>query len=201
MSCGTPVIAGNNSSQVEVVGDAGLLVDAQDPTAIAEAMARLLSERSLQRELSTRGLARSDTFTWRKTADCALDAIENVSQARLSRVRQRPRLAVFSPWPPKASGISDYAARLVDSLADRYQIDLVHEPGYIPEPALRDPRYSVVDHRLYRRLARLRQYRGTLFQMGNSHYHRFLYDDLIRFGGIVTLARLQLGRISLVAGA
>ena len=38
MHCGAVVIAGNNSSQVEVVGDAGLLVNASDTGEIAARM-------------------------------------------------------------------------------------------------------------------------------------------------------------------
>ena len=36
MHCGAPVIAGNNSSQIEVAEGAGLLVNATDPSQLAE---------------------------------------------------------------------------------------------------------------------------------------------------------------------
>jgi len=51
IKCGTPVIAGNNSSLPEVVGDAGLLVDSCDIDAIADAVKRLAYDDSLRRSL------------------------------------------------------------------------------------------------------------------------------------------------------
>jgi glycosyltransferase involved in cell wall biosynthesis len=42
MASGTPVCASDVSSIPEVVGDAGLLFDPQDPVAIAEALGRIL---------------------------------------------------------------------------------------------------------------------------------------------------------------
>lgn len=93
---------------------------------------------------------------------------------------------MLSPWPPKRSGISDYSARLVGALAREYEIDLIHEPGYVPEPALRG-RYSAHDSRLLDRLSRSRGYRGVVFQMGNSFYHDFLYKALLKHEGIVVL--------------
>ncbi len=52
--CGTPVIAGDNSSLPEVVGDAGLLVDSYDVEAIAAAMKKLAYDDSLWRILHDR---------------------------------------------------------------------------------------------------------------------------------------------------
>jgi pyruvate formate lyase activating enzyme len=42
MQCGTPVVVGNRASLPEVVGEAGLLVDPEDPAEIAEALRRRL---------------------------------------------------------------------------------------------------------------------------------------------------------------
>ncbi|MBO0702610.1 MAG: glycosyltransferase family 4 protein [Candidatus Dormibacteraeota bacterium] len=68
MACGTPVVVSNRSSLPEVVGDAGLLVDPADPGAWTEAMARVLGDDDLRRELRLRGRARAATFTWARTA-------------------------------------------------------------------------------------------------------------------------------------
>lgn len=45
MSCGTPVVGGRNSSQVEVVGGHGLLVDPESPYEIASAMEQICDTR------------------------------------------------------------------------------------------------------------------------------------------------------------
>jgi glycosyltransferase involved in cell wall biosynthesis len=64
MASGTPVVASNVSSLPEVAGDAALLVDPEDPEAIAGAIYMLLTDRTLRAELRERGLARARKFTW-----------------------------------------------------------------------------------------------------------------------------------------
>src|SRR3954451_11426155 len=51
MHCGAAVVAGANSSQLEVVGDAGLLADAGDAADLAAKLARVLGDEALRREL------------------------------------------------------------------------------------------------------------------------------------------------------
>jgi len=72
MACGTPPVAADRSSIPEVVGDAGLLVDPDDPDAAADALARLLTDSALRADLSARGLARAADFTWQRTAEIVL---------------------------------------------------------------------------------------------------------------------------------
>jgi glycosyltransferase involved in cell wall biosynthesis len=64
MRCGAPVIASAASSLPELVGDAGLLVNALDTEAVAAAMSRLSDDDALRADLRARGLARVTTFTW-----------------------------------------------------------------------------------------------------------------------------------------
>jgi glycosyltransferase involved in cell wall biosynthesis len=69
MACGTPVVAASGSSLPEVAGDAALMVDPYDAVSLAEAMHRVLTDESLQKELRQRGLKRADSFSWRSTAE------------------------------------------------------------------------------------------------------------------------------------
>ncbi len=68
LACGTPVVCSHRASLPEVVGDAALLVDPTDVGALAGALARLLDNEPLRRELRARGLARAAQFTWARTA-------------------------------------------------------------------------------------------------------------------------------------
>jgi glycosyltransferase involved in cell wall biosynthesis len=68
MASGTPVITSNVSSLPEVVGDAAVLVDPQDSSAIAGAMGRVLGDTTLRRDLIARGYARARTFSWTDAA-------------------------------------------------------------------------------------------------------------------------------------
>ena len=64
MAAGAPVITSNVSSLPEVVGDAALLIDPMDAGAIADAMARVLTDDALRASLIGRGHARVAAFSW-----------------------------------------------------------------------------------------------------------------------------------------
>jgi glycosyltransferase involved in cell wall biosynthesis len=79
MACGTPVLASNNSSLPEVLGDAGRLVDAEDVGGLADAMALLLSDTPLRTRLSALGPAQAARFTWEDAASRLLQAYNMVA--------------------------------------------------------------------------------------------------------------------------
>ncbi len=66
MYCDTPVIASNTSSMPEVAGDAALLVNPDDPHAIAESMLQLLQQPALRQELIAKGRRQREKFTQKK---------------------------------------------------------------------------------------------------------------------------------------
>jgi glycosyltransferase involved in cell wall biosynthesis len=67
--CGTPCILSDSSSLPEVSGGAALCVSPADAGAIAEAMARLVTDGALRRRLATEGHANSLRYTWEKAAE------------------------------------------------------------------------------------------------------------------------------------
>jgi glycosyltransferase involved in cell wall biosynthesis len=79
LACGTPSLAGDRTSLPEVAGDAALLVDPEDPDAIARALDRLLADEALRRDLRTRGPARARRFTWRACAEATLAAYRDLA--------------------------------------------------------------------------------------------------------------------------
>jgi glycosyltransferase involved in cell wall biosynthesis len=72
MACGCPVVASDRASLPEVIGDAGLLVPAEDVDALAEAMLKVLSDAALRAQLVQRGLARARRFSWDRAASESL---------------------------------------------------------------------------------------------------------------------------------
>jgi glycosyltransferase involved in cell wall biosynthesis len=76
MHCGAPVIYGDNSAMPEIVGDAGLAADADDPMDVARQMHRLMSSPERRAELSERALQRAAQLTWERTAELTLEAYE-----------------------------------------------------------------------------------------------------------------------------
>jgi glycosyltransferase involved in cell wall biosynthesis len=76
MASGVPVVGGRNSSMPEIVGEAGLLVEAEDEGAIEEALLRLAGEARLRAQLAERGLERARLFSWERTARETLEVLE-----------------------------------------------------------------------------------------------------------------------------
>lgn len=75
MQSGAAVVAGNGSSLPEVVGEAGLLADAEDVRAFSSALARVLVDMDLRRELGWRARERTRLFDWQRVADLTLSAL------------------------------------------------------------------------------------------------------------------------------
>ena len=73
MACGAPVVCSNTPPLVEVAGEAALLFDPLDETAMAAALARALGDATLRQELGRRGLEQARQFTWERTARQTLD--------------------------------------------------------------------------------------------------------------------------------
>jgi glycosyltransferase involved in cell wall biosynthesis len=79
MVCGTPVVSSSAASMPEVVGDAGILVDATRPEEIAEAVAGILADPALRQCLSERSLARASLFTREQTSGQILKCLEELA--------------------------------------------------------------------------------------------------------------------------
>jgi glycosyltransferase involved in cell wall biosynthesis len=77
LACGAPVITSNNSSLPEVAGDAAILIEPRDAEALAVAMARLLDDGNLRRDLGQRGPAQAYRFSWDASARQLRAAFEN----------------------------------------------------------------------------------------------------------------------------
>jgi glycosyltransferase involved in cell wall biosynthesis len=75
MACGTPVLTSNVSSLPEVAGDAAVLVDPDDPDALAEGLRELLTDDDLRSRLASMGLARAAGFTWERAAKTTAAAL------------------------------------------------------------------------------------------------------------------------------
>jgi glycosyltransferase involved in cell wall biosynthesis len=79
MACGTAVIASNSSSLPEVVGGAGLLVDATQPRTLADAIDQLLDSPIRRAELAAAGRRRSASFTWERCARGTLASLRRAA--------------------------------------------------------------------------------------------------------------------------
>jgi glycosyltransferase involved in cell wall biosynthesis len=69
MARGVPVACSDRPALPEVVGDAALLFDPTDQTAVTDAVRRLLLDEGLRQSLAARGFERARLFTWRRAAE------------------------------------------------------------------------------------------------------------------------------------
>lgn len=68
MACGIPVIASQNGSLPEIVGDAGLIVDCSNPSALCNAIVSILADDSFRERLIQAGTERVRKYSWANTA-------------------------------------------------------------------------------------------------------------------------------------
>ncbi|MFQ6111771.1 MAG: glycosyltransferase family 4 protein [Nitrospinota bacterium] len=66
MASGVPVLSSNTTSLPEVAGEGALLVEPRDEGAVAEAMGRILMDRTLREELRRRALEQAGQFSWER---------------------------------------------------------------------------------------------------------------------------------------
>lgn len=77
-ACGTPVITSNTSSMPEIAGDASLIVDPSNPKDISNAIMRILTDKDLRENLTSKGLKRAKYFRWETHAEQVLNVYEEV---------------------------------------------------------------------------------------------------------------------------
>jgi glycosyltransferase involved in cell wall biosynthesis len=85
------------------------------------------------------------------------------------------RIQFVTPLPPLPTGIAQYSRDLLDALAGRWPLDVIPEPG--SDPAIRRSFLDGVP---------------TIFQIGNSGFHRLAYRHGLREAGVLVLHDVSL---------
>ncbi|HEY6136801.1 MAG TPA: glycosyltransferase family 1 protein [Thermoanaerobaculia bacterium] len=80
MACGAPVVATRVGAIPEFAGDAALLVDPGDLDGLREAIARLLRDPTLRRELRARGPERAKRYRWETSAATMTRLLEEAAR-------------------------------------------------------------------------------------------------------------------------
>ncbi len=78
MAAGTPVLTSSTSALPEVAGDAALLVNPNDVSAIKEGILRLASDREFSARLREKGIVRAFEFSFAQTARKTAEFISNL---------------------------------------------------------------------------------------------------------------------------
>jgi glycosyltransferase involved in cell wall biosynthesis len=77
MVCGAPIIASNRGAIPEVVGDAALLIDAEDDAALARHLMAILIDGHTAGALRQRGFAKTASYSWHNVAEQTLRSYQN----------------------------------------------------------------------------------------------------------------------------
>ena len=89
MACGTPVVGTRVGGLQTVIadGESGLLVPAGDYQALADAIARVLTDARLRMHLAHGARERAERFTWHHVGDLVSDLYERILAGRAEEIR------------------------------------------------------------------------------------------------------------------
>jgi glycosyltransferase involved in cell wall biosynthesis len=79
MICGVPIIASDRGSIPEVLGEAGLVIDAEDEAMLAKYLENLFRSSDERERLSALGYARVQNFSWKDSATKLLEAYRGLA--------------------------------------------------------------------------------------------------------------------------
>ena len=199
--CGIPVLAGNNSSQPEIIGTEDALFNASSPQSIADKIEYALSNPKWLEELKIKQNRHMENFTWEKSAERAWLAIKSSYAAfRKNNVTGynslRPKIAWFTPLPPQKSGIANYNASLIPHLMQDFDIDLVIDSGYSVEDDYLNANFNIYSVDEFEARSQLRAYDQCLYQLGNSHFHAYMFPFIQKYGGAVVMHEVYMDGIA-----
>ena len=124
MASGTPVVTSNVSSLPEVAGDAAVLVDPYDPSAIADGIYRVLTDERLRaRPAHERASRARSQFSWEASVRRVREIYEAGRTGRMTR-----RIALVHDWLTGMRGGEKVLEVLCERFPDAELFTLVHVP-------------------------------------------------------------------------
>ncbi len=82
MACGTPVLTSDRGALKEVGGSGSVQVNPESREALSTALRELFEDEEHHDEMRQKGLRRASEFSWRRTAEQALEAFEEIHRPR-----------------------------------------------------------------------------------------------------------------------
>jgi glycosyltransferase involved in cell wall biosynthesis len=204
MASGAPVITTTASSMPEVAGDACVLVDPDDYDGFAAAIRTVTSDEELMARMRRKSVARAAQIT---TENLARDTLASYARTFSDAGRAqtvfahglrvapaRPRVAVWTPFPPERSGIADYSLELVQELVKTCDVEVFVNDTCDP-PAELLHRFKIHHQSAFDRRNEQSPFDVALYQMGNTHDHWPTYQAIQRHPGIVTFHDLSFSQV------
>lgn len=133
---------------------------------------------------------------YHETALHLLKLFENIKSKTLTSnilpLKNRLKLAFISPFPPERSGIADYSAELLPELNKFYDIDAIVDEsellsiGQFENCGVKSSEWFSKYSFLYDRV---------IYHIGNSRFHKYMFNLLYEVPGMVVLHDFFLGDI------
>lgn len=111
---------------------------------------------------------------------------------RSIRRNPRRRLALVTPWPPDQSGVAQYSRRLAGALGRQVEVDVVVDGSLADREGPLDPGVTLISTSTFAASRSRHPHDRVLYCMGNSHFHRHVYELLRERPGAVLLHDVQL---------
>ena len=177
-ACGCPAICSNLTSLPEVLEEPAALFDPHNPSAIARAIERGLTDDEHRRVLLKAGKRAATRWTWRRVANDTMAALEELGP-RWKRQLRSPgrRIAVAGPFAGSESGIASYDESLVGALHhvdDGPDLDVFVDASASPEPTHAGPERFPV--RALGRYQKPWNYDHIIAVLGSSPHHTATAD-------------------------
>ena len=181
-ACGTPVLASNNSSLIQISGDATYLVDPFDISSMIRGLEYALNDINFSNKIKL-GYERIKIFNWIEVAKRTILSIKSLKLNNVVKIkRDKPSIAFFTPLPPIESGISDYSVDIINELCKYFNVDVFIDDGYKATcnfgNNVRTYNYSKFINE---------KYIDIIYQYGNSEYHYYMIDFIKKYSGILVL--------------
>jgi glycosyltransferase involved in cell wall biosynthesis len=175
---------------------------AGDVEAVAGLMERALTDDELRRELVAAGDRAVSRHTWASVAARTQTAYGQLAERCDERMRplrratvQRFRVAAVGPFPPAASGVAYYNARVFTELAARCDVDCFSENDGAPADRIAGARTFPID--AFGRAFSPAGYDAVVYVLGNSRFHIRTLELARRYPGVCWLHDASLAGVYL----
>lgn len=180
-ACGVPVVTSNNSSLVQIAGDAAITVDPFNNHDIARGLNDALCNINRE-EMIERGYKQLDIYNWDYVAKLTYGVVKALfDKSQKEEKSDRKKIAMFTPMLPQKSGISDYSFDVSTALSNFYDIDIFIDDYRADK--INNPNITIKNHKEYK----AQDYYKTIYQVGNSTYHTYMYKYISKYPGIIEL--------------
>ena len=99
MAMGKPVMASGRGALGEVLGDAGIRTDVEDPHKMAEGMIEIIKDRDKREAMIRAGYRRADDFDWNHSADGLVGIYHQCHSSRIAG--KQKQCAMIMPMEPQ----------------------------------------------------------------------------------------------------